>query len=115
MGSDFSGNGRRGNAGVITNKRNSIGSLKGRGSIGIALLNGFRSSQTVKFFYTGPVISAEMLIAMLEKHGIIASQEFFEPGEVDPDDLNRPANVFVTDDDYDRAYQLFYNPREDEL
>ena len=69
----------------------------------------------VKLFYTGPVINTEMLIMMLEKHGIIATQEFVDPGAVDAGDLNRPAKVFVPEADYDRAHQLFYAEREDEL
>ena len=68
----------------------------------------------MKLFYTGPVVNTEMLIVMLEKHGIIATQEFVEPGP-DDDDLNRPAKVFVPEKDFDRAYQLFYAEREDEL
>ena len=69
----------------------------------------------MKLFYTGPVINAEMLVTMLEKHGINATQEFVEPNQTDDGDLNRPANVFVPEADYDRAYQLFYAEREDEL
>jgi hypothetical protein len=69
----------------------------------------------VKLFYTGPVINAEMLVTMLEKHGINAAQEFVDPPAGDDGDLSRPANVFVADADYDRAYQLFYAEREDEL
>jgi len=33
----------------------------------------------VKLFTTGPLVNAEMLLVMLEKHGIIATQEFVEP------------------------------------
>lgn len=70
----------------------------------------------MKLFYTGPVINTEMLIVMLEKHGIIATQEFVDPSQPDDDgDLNRPAKVFVPEADYDRAFQLFYAEREDEL
>ena len=69
----------------------------------------------MKLFYTGPVINAEMLVVMLEKHGIIATQEFVDATQPDDGDLNRPAKVFVPDGDYDRAYQLFYAEREDEL
>jgi hypothetical protein len=32
----------------------------------------------VRLFYTGPVINTEMLVMMLEKHGIAATQEFVE-------------------------------------
>ena len=69
----------------------------------------------VKLFYTGPVINTEMLVVMLEKHGIAATQEFVDPAAPDDDDLNRPAKVFVPEADYDRAHQLFYAEREDEL
>jgi len=69
----------------------------------------------VKLFYTGPVINTEMLVTMLEKHGIQASQEFVDPNQPDAGDLNRLANVLVPEEDYDRAYQLFYAEREDEL
>jgi hypothetical protein len=69
----------------------------------------------VKLFYTGPVVNTEMLVVMLEKHGIHATQEFVDPDRPDVGDLNRPAKVFVPEADYDRAYQLFYAEREDEL
>jgi len=68
----------------------------------------------MKLFYTGPVINAEMLAVMLEKNGIAATYEVIDPGTPD-DDLNRPAKVFVPDPDYQRAWQLFYAEREDEL
>ena len=71
---------------------------------------------TVKLFYTGPIINVEMLVMMLEKHGIIATQEFEDPVlPNDNEDLNRPAKVLVPEADYERAYQLFYAEREDEL
>jgi hypothetical protein len=69
----------------------------------------------VKLFYTGPVVNTEMLMVMLEKHGIIAAQEFVDPTLPDDGDLNRLAKVLVPEADYDRAYQLFYAEREDEL
>jgi len=69
----------------------------------------------VKLFYTGPIVNAEMLVMMLEKHGIAATQEFVDATAPDDGDLNRPARVFVPTADYDRAYQLFYVGREDEL
>lgn len=69
----------------------------------------------MKLFYTGPVINTEMLVVMLEKHGIIATQEFVDATQPDDGDLNRPAKVYVPEADYDRAYQLFYAEREDEL
>jgi hypothetical protein len=69
----------------------------------------------VKLFYTGPFINAEMLVTMLEKHGLAATQSFVDATAPDDGDLNRPAQVFVPEADYDRAYQLFYAEREDEL
>ena len=69
----------------------------------------------MKLFYTGPVVNTEMLVVMLEKHGIAAVQEFVDSELPDDGDLNRMAKVLVPEADYDRAYQLFYAEREDEL
>ena len=69
----------------------------------------------MKLFYTGPVINAEMLVVMLEKHGIQATQEFVDASLPDDDDLSRPTKVFVPEADYERAHKLFYSEREDEL
>ena len=69
----------------------------------------------VKLFYTGPAVNAELLVVMLEKHGIEAAQEFVDPNAADSEDLNRLANVFVAEADYERAHQLFYGERHDEL
>ena len=69
----------------------------------------------VKLFYTGPVVNTEMLVVMLEKHGINATQEFVDPSVPEDGDLNRLANVFVPEADFDRAHRLFYAEREDEL
>lgn len=69
----------------------------------------------MKLFYTGPVVNTEMLVVMLEKHGIAAVEEFVDPAAPDEGDLNRLARVLVPEGDYDRAFQLFYAEREDEL
>ena len=69
----------------------------------------------VKLFYTGPVINTEMLVVMLEKHGIAAAQEWVDPGPPEDGDLNRLARVLVPEAEYDRAFQLFYAERGDEL
>ncbi len=69
----------------------------------------------MRLFYTGPAVNTEMLVVMLEKHGIAASQAFAGPSLPGDDDLSRPAHVFVPETDYERAHQLFYAPREDEL
>jgi hypothetical protein len=52
---------------------------------------------------------------MLEKHGSAATQSFVAPALPDDGDLGRPAQIFVPEADYDRAFQLFYTEREDEL
>ena len=70
----------------------------------------------MKSFYTGPLASAELLVVMLEKHGISATQEFIDPSpSAADDDLNRQVRVSVPEADYARAYELFYAEREDEL
>jgi len=69
----------------------------------------------MKVFYTGPLVNAELLLVMLEKHGIAAQQEWVDPQVPDDGDLNRPARIRVPEADYDRAWQLFYAEREDEL
>lgn len=69
----------------------------------------------VKLFFTGPVVKTELLVVMLEKHGIAATQEFVDTSLPDDGDLDRDANVLVPDEDYDRARQLFFTEREDEL
>ena len=69
----------------------------------------------MELFYTGPVVNAEMLVVMLEKNGITATQAFVDPAAPDDGDLSRPARLFVPEADYDRACQLFFAEREDEL
>jgi hypothetical protein len=69
----------------------------------------------MKLFYTGPVVNAELLIVMLEKHGIIARQEWADSQAPPDDDLNRIAKVLVPEEDYEKAHRLFYSEREDEL
>ena len=68
-----------------------------------------------KILYSGPVVNTEMLIVMLEKHGINATQEFADPALPDDGDLNRLANVLVPETDFERAHKLFFSEREDEL
>jgi hypothetical protein len=70
---------------------------------------------SVKLFFTGPVVKTELLVVMLEKHGITATQEFVDPNLPDDGDLNREANVFVPEAAYERARELFFTEREDEL
>ena len=69
----------------------------------------------MKLFFTGPVVKTELLVVMLEKHGIAATQEFEDAALPDDGDLNRLAKVFVPDEDFDKAHQLFFTEREDEL
>ena len=69
----------------------------------------------MKLFYTGPLVNAEMLVVMLEKNGITATQEFVEPALPDDGDLNRETKVLVPEQHYERAHRLFYAERQDEL
>jgi hypothetical protein len=69
----------------------------------------------MKLFYTGPQVNAELLLTMLEKHGIPARQEWAEPNAPDDGDLSRPTQVFVAEAEYERAHALFFTEREDEL
>lgn len=69
----------------------------------------------MKVLFTGPVVKTELMVVMLEKHGIAATQEFADPSAPDDGDLSRLANVLVAEADYDHAHQLFYTEREDEL
>jgi hypothetical protein len=69
----------------------------------------------MKLFYTGPQVNAELLLVMLEKHGIPARQQSVDPAAPDDGDLNRPTEILIEETDYDRAYALFYTEREDEL
>ena len=69
----------------------------------------------MKLFYTGPVVNTELLVMMLEKHGIAAAQEFEDPNLPDEGDLNRLARVLVPDADFDRAQRLIYEDKENEL
>lgn len=69
----------------------------------------------MKLFFTGPAVKAELLVVMLEKHGIAATQAFVEPDLPDDGDLNREANVLVPDADFAKARELFFTEREDEL
>ena len=69
----------------------------------------------MKTLYTGSAVNAELLLLMLEKHGIAGRQEWVEGEAGDEDDLNRLARVLVPEADYERAHTLFYAEREDEL
>lgn len=69
----------------------------------------------MKLFFTGPVVKTELMVVMLEKHGIPATQEFVDATTPDDGDLNRLANVLVPETDYTKAHQLFFTEREDEL
>jgi MYXO-CTERM domain-containing protein len=95
----------------------------GRGApAGMALTNAVAAAGTLahaagmKQFFTGAAINADLLITMLGKHGISARQEFARDDvRENEDEFSRETVVFVPDEDYDRAYQLFYAEREDEL
>jgi hypothetical protein len=56
-----------------------------------------------------------MLVVMLEKHDIAATQEFVDPGPPDDGDLNRLTKVLVPEADHERARELFYGEKGGEL
>lgn len=59
-------------------------------------------------------MTAELLLVMLEKHDIIGTQEFVD-AEGDEFDLNRMTKILVPEEQYDRAWNLFYAEKEGEL
>ena len=69
----------------------------------------------MRLFFTGPVIKMELLVEWLGRHGIEARQEWVDPALPDDGDLSREAKVWVEDAQFDRAWQLFFAEREDEL
>jgi hypothetical protein len=69
----------------------------------------------MRLFFTGPVIKTELLVEWLGRHGIDARQEWVDPALPDDGDLSREAKVWVEDAQFDRAWQLFFAEREDEL
>lgn len=76
----------------------------------------FAQTAGVRKFFTGAAINADLLVTMLDKHGIAARQEFARDAlREHEDEFSREAVVFVPEGDYDRAYQLFYAERQDEL
>ena len=66
-------------------------------------------------FFTGPFIKTDLLVSWLEQHGIAATSEFVDADRPDDGDLGREARVLVPVADYDRAYQLFFTDRGDEI
>lgn len=68
-----------------------------------------------RHFFTGPVIKTELLVDWLEKHGIMAKTHWTDPNLADDGDLGREACVLVPATDFERAQQLFFAERQDEL
>jgi len=82
----------------------------------VAAVGTLAQTSGVKKFFTGAAVNADLLVTMLDKHGINARQEFArEELRAHEDEFSREAVVFVPEDDYDRAHQLFYAERQDEL
>ena len=69
----------------------------------------------MRLFYTCPVDNAELLVVMLDRHGISARENMIEPMPEGEDEFSRPVEVFVPEADYDRAYELFFGDSEEEL
>lgn len=70
--------------------------------------------QPTRHFFTGDFIKTDLLVTWLDKHGIPATSEPVDPSAPE-DDLGRQMRVLVPEADYDRAHQLFFAEREDEL
>jgi len=81
----------------------------------------------LRHFFTGRWIKGDLLQAWLEKHGIAAVLEPTDPADPvettrpagtvagDPEDLDRPVRVLVSEADFPRAHALFFTDREGEL
>lgn len=78
----------------------------------------------MRHFFTGPAIKTDLLLVWLEKHGVEATSRAAEGedspgggagGEAGEEDLSREMEVWVAEGDYERARQLFFSEREDEL
>jgi len=82
--------------------------------VGKALSSHFVMEE-MRHFHTCPVNDAELLVVMLGKHGIEATEELIEPMPDGEDEFSRPVKVSVPETDYDRAYELFFGDSEDEL
>ncbi len=105
---------RRGEDEAVPATRGAPGGVVLRNAV--AATGTLAQSAGVKQFFTGAAINADLLVTMLEKHGIAARQEFARPELRDyEDEFSREASVFVPEADYDRAHQLFYAERQDEL
>ncbi|HAV64349.1 MAG TPA: hypothetical protein DCY13_18525 [Verrucomicrobiales bacterium] len=70
----------------------------------------------MKRFFTGPAINADLLVTMLGRHHIQAAQEFaYRDLRDHEDEFSRETVVCVPEADYERAWQLFYAEKGDEL
>ncbi|MDZ4816653.1 MAG: hypothetical protein SGI71_10340 [Verrucomicrobiota bacterium] len=70
---------------------------------------------SLKLFYSGPLCNAELLLVMLEKHGIHAVQRFADGNEDgNTDDLDRDTFIYVSQTDYDLAHSLFLAPPDED-
>ena len=81
----------------------------------LASVGGGGTLAFVRHFFTGHVITTELLVEWLAKHGIEARQDWVDPAAPDDGDLSREAHVLVPEADYDRAHRLFFTEREDEI
>lgn len=74
-----------------------------------------RQPPDMREFFIGPLIKTELLVVWLEKHQVSATSEFVDPTAPDDGDLDREVRVSVPEADYDRAWNLFFAERQDEL
>ncbi len=69
-----------------------------------------------KTLFTGEACKTELLVVLLEKHGIDAVEEFVsEDLREFEDEFNRETRVLVDEADFGRAHQLFFQDDGGEL
>ncbi len=69
-----------------------------------------------KLLFTGEACKTELLVVLLEKHGIAAFEEHVsEDLREYEDEFNRETRVFVPDGDYAKAKELFFEDSGGEI
>lgn len=69
-----------------------------------------------KLLFMGEACKTELLVVLLEKHGIAAFEEHVsEDLREHEDEFNRETRVFVPDADYGKARDLFFSDAGGEI
>jgi len=64
-----------------------------------------------KRVFEGQAIKSELVVMILEKHGLHPTQHD-APNVTDPDDMERDTFVTVPEDEFERARQVLYGESE---